>query len=112
MFIFSLDFCTWKVHIKIKGDIYEPGKHSLGGGNYKYVLGLGWAAYLLGVFKDKISIDDYNDILKNVIMADVYRTTPFPELRDYQNDDVLFLLKYRTGLYCVNTGYGLVVLPS
>ncbi len=86
--------------------IYEPGKHSLGGGNYKYVLGLGWAAYLLGVFKDKISIDDYNDILKNVIMADVYRTTPFPELRDYQNDDVLFLLKYRTGLYCVNTGYG------
>lgn len=86
--------------------IYEPGKHNLGNGLYRYVCGLGWTAYLLGIFKEKITVDEYNAVLHQVLLADSYRTTPFQELRDYQNDDVLFLLKYKLGLMCVNTGYG------
>lgn len=86
--------------------IYDPGKHSLGNGMYTYSLGLGWAAYLLGVFKDRLSKDDYNGIVNEVIFADTYRDVPFPELRDYQNSDVLFMLKYRTGLFQCNTAYG------
>ena len=86
--------------------IYDPGRHSKGNGTFQYVLGIGWACYLLGIFKDKMSTEDYNNILNSCILADSFRTTPFKELRDYQNDDVLFLLRYRVGLYVVNTGYG------
>jgi len=86
--------------------IYDPGRHSKGNGTFQYVLGIGWACYLLGIFKDRMSTEDYNNILNSCILADSFRTTPFKELRDYQNDDVLFLLRYRVGLYVVNTGYG------
>ena len=86
--------------------IYNPGRHSIKGGLYRYELGLGWAAYLLGVFKDKLSADNYNYIIDNIIRSDSSPRYPFHELRDYQNDDVLFLLKYRIGLMTVNTGYG------
>lgn len=101
-------YCAWKkqydwVHKIIK--VYEPTKHSITGG-YRYVLGIGWAGYLLGVFKEYMSKENYDDILYNIVLADSYRTAPFPELRDYQNDDILFLLKYRVGLVTVNTGYG------
>ena len=60
----------------------------------------------MGALKDKLSVDDYNGIASNIIMADTYRTVPFSELRDYQNDDVLFLLRHRRGLMQVQTGYG------
>ena len=75
-------------------------------GLYKYVINPGWAGYLLGVLDNKISITDKEGILKYVIRSDNYRTQPFSELRDYQNDDVLFLLRYRRGLFQVQTGYG------
>lgn len=71
-----------------------------------YEIGPGWAGYLLGVFKGKISSDCYNQILKDVVYSEFYREAPFPELRDYQNSDILFLLKYKRGLMTVNTGYG------
>ncbi len=85
--------------------IYNRGKHELGDGKYKFVLGLGWAAYVMNVFSRLISIDDWND-LRAAIMTDSYRDVPFPNLRDYQNSDVLFLLKYKIGLFQVNTSYG------
>ena len=57
-----------------------------------YEIGPGWAGYLLGIFKEKLSSDDYNQILKDVVYSEFYREAPFPELRDYQNSDILFLL--------------------
>lgn len=86
--------------------IYEPGAHSMPGGLYKYELGLGWCGYLFSALENRISKDDKEKLLKEVIVADYYKNTPFPGLRDFQNDDVLFLLKYRMGLVTVNTGYG------
>lgn len=86
--------------------IYEPGKNSLGNGLFEYVIGRGWTAYLLGIFQNRLSKDNYNYLLNEVLMADTYRNFPFPELRDYQNEDILFLLKYRVGNCTVNTGYG------
>lgn len=77
-----------------------------GDGTFRYEVGLGWTAYILGIFKDKMGKDDYDRILKEVILSESYRTAPFPNLRDYQNDDILFLLKYKIGLMVVNTGYG------
>ena len=88
--------------------IYEPGPHTMPKGLYKYELGLGWCCYLLGAFDNKISKDNKEQLIKDVVAADFYRTTPFTNLRDYQNEDVLFLLKYRMGLMNVYTGYGKV----
>lgn len=86
--------------------IYDPGKHTLPDGTFTYSVGLGWAGYLLGVFKDKLSAEDYHGIISEIVYADTYRDIPFPGLRDYQNQDVMFLLKHRTGLFQCNTGYG------
>lgn len=74
-------------------------------GIFKYELGLGWAAYLMTTFAAYITQDEY-ERLRNAIVADSYRDIPFPGLRDYQNEDVLFLLKYRIGLFSTNTSYG------
>ena len=86
--------------------IYEPGTHSLPGGLYKYELGLGWCCFILNTLENRISKDNKEQLLKEVVASDFYKTTPFTNLRDYQNEDVLFLLKYKIGLVTVNTGYG------
>lgn len=88
--------------------IYEPrrGKKAKSG---IFEIGPGWAGYLLGVLKSYIPSEQYNQILLDVVYAETYRQVPFPNLRDYQNDDVLFLLKYKRGLMTVNTGYGLAL---
>ena len=70
-----------------------------------YTLGLGWAGYIANSFSPYITRDEYNDIV-SCVMSDTYRTQPFPELRDYQNDDVLHMLKYKIGLCGVYTSYG------
>lgn len=74
-------------------------------GVYTFILGLGWAAYIANVFKPILSDTDYNVILRT-IFADHYRTYPFPGLRDYQNEDILFILKYKRAVVQVNTSYG------
>lgn len=74
-------------------------------GNIEFTLGLGWAAFIASTFKPYISGEDYNNLL-TAIMAENYRTVPFKELRDYQNDDVLHLLKYKIGLFSCYTSYG------
>ena len=70
-----------------------------------YTLGKGWAGYVANTFSPYISGDEYNDILSS-ILSETYRDTPFPELRDYQNEDVLHMLKYKIGLCGVYTSYG------
>ncbi len=74
-------------------------------GVYTFKLGLGFAAYILNVFRPHISVSDYNDVL-SAIMSESYREAPFPNLRDYQNEDILHLLKYKVGLMSVYTSYG------
>lgn len=83
----------------------KRGGRRVSGGLFKYTLGLGWAGYVMNVFSKLISIEDYNGI-KASLMSDNYRDAPFPNLRDYQNDDMLFLLKYKIGLCQTNTSYG------
>jgi hypothetical protein len=102
-------YIPWKKqwgYVEKTAKIYEPGKHTLGGGTFKYVVGKGWTGYLLGIFKEKLSAENYTRLVLDVLKADSYRTEEFPELRDYQNQDVLYLLQHRFGLMCVNTGYG------
>ena len=74
-------------------------------GVYTFRVGLGFAAYILNVFKTYMSLDDYNDVL-SAIMSETYREAPFPNLRDYQNEDALHLLKYKVGLFSCYTSYG------
>lgn len=78
----------------------------LSDGFWYYSFGLGWAAYLINVLKPYISQSDYENVLREAIYSDSVRSMPFPMLRDYQNEDVLHLLKYRIGLLSVYTSYG------
>lgn len=74
-------------------------------GLYVFVFHYGWASYLMRVFKGYLSVDDYNDLLK-ILVAETHRELPFPKLRDYQNEDVLYLLKYKIGLFSCFISYG------
>ena len=88
---------------KISGHIFK--RKLTRGGHVYFEVGIGWAFYILTVFKDFILKDDYDAVLKEIVQPS-YRTVPFKELRDYQNEDVLHLLKYKFGLYSCYTGYG------
>lgn len=81
-------------------------KNDPNGYTHKFIIGRGWVSYLLGVLKDNISKENWDYLCKEVLLMPSYRETPFDNLRDYQNSDVLFLLKYRTALLQVNTGWG------
>lgn len=74
-------------------------------GIWTFEISRGWAAFIAQVFRNKLSREDYKEIL-SCIYANSYRTMPFPNLRDYQNTDILHMLKYRFGLATLNTGYG------
>ena len=74
-------------------------------GIWRFHIGLGFAAYIINVFKNYISSDDYNDVLR-AVMSETYREVPFPNLRDYQNEDALHLLRYKIGLMGCYTSYG------
>lgn len=81
----------------------RPGPNKDGVWTFK--LGLGWTAYVTAVFKNQITAAERTDLL-TYILSDSYRTTEFPMLRDYQNTDILHMLKYKIGLFTVHTGYG------
>lgn len=103
------EYITWKKEwglVTKKVKIYKGRKKTDGYGNYYYIIHRGWAAYLLGALKDRVSPEDFHELKMNTLLVPNYRTAPFKELRDYQNEDVLYLLKYRVGLMTVNTGYG------
>lgn len=85
--------------------IYD--KKSTKNGVTTFILGLGWTGYLINVFSPYITKQEYDNLLKDAIFSpDSPRDIPFPELRDYQNEDVLHVLKFRRGLMTVQTGYG------
>jgi hypothetical protein len=88
---------------EIKVTLYESGRTSKG--STKLILNIGWGVLILNLYKDYISPDDKNKILRTIYQTN-YRTTPFSNLRDYQNDDILHLLKYKYGLFCNYTSYG------
>ena len=83
--------------------IYD--KKTTKNGLITFTLGLGWAGYVANTLSAYISGDDYNCLLRSII-SDEYRTDPFPELRDYQNEDILHMLKFKVGLCGVYTSYG------
>lgn len=89
----------------IKGKIYDKKHHDKNTSHYFFQLGIGWAGYIVNVLKPYLPVDDYNQIV-NCARRDVYRSIPFKELRDYQNEDVLHLLKYKFGLFSCPTSYG------
>ena len=84
--------------------IYEKRKTDKG--ITTYYIRRGWVCYLINTFIQRISRDEYNSLLHDVIYSDSYRQFGFSGLRDYQNEDVLHLLKYRFGLHNCYTGYG------
>ena len=86
--------------------LYENRVKADSNGIYTFILGLGWAGYLVNVLKNYMSKQDYDDIIVNAIYSDEIRTAPFDKLRDYQNDDTLYMLNYRVGLFCCYVGYG------
>lgn len=89
--------------------VYDGNKPPLmdpDSGTWTYTIGLGWAAYLINVLKPYITQEDLDNLLNDAIYSESFRDYPFPELRDYQNTDVLHLLKYRLGLFTCYTGYG------
>lgn len=95
----------WGQVIK-KTKLYEDKRLKITNGILTLHINFGYAAYLINVFKNHISQDCFENILNNVIYNPSYRTIPFQELRDYQNEDVLHVLKYRLGLFSVYTSYG------
>ena len=95
---------NWDIDKKDNTLIYDKVNKSHGMWDFK--LGLGWAGYILGMFEKYMDPNDYRELLKDAIYSEEVRTIPFPELRDYQNEDVLHLLKYRVGLFSCYTGFG------
>lgn len=91
--------------MKVESKIYDKKKLLPEKGLYHFQVGRGFASYLIGILKDFISREDL-DRLMSVLYQTNYRTQEFPQLRDYQNQDVLHLLKYRFGLFTCYTGYG------
>lgn len=102
-------WCPWTKSFReeeVINKIYDnPRRIGPIAGVWRFEIGKGWAAFLAQMFKGKIDSESYKNILR-IILADSYRTLPFSGLRDYQNEDVLHLLKYKIGLASLNTGYG------
>lgn len=96
---------------KTHGKIYNRRKTDQKTGHIYFEIGIGWTAYLINLFGQYMYEDDVNQ-LKAAVCQDNPRTFPFTELRPYQNDDVLHLLKYRFGLVSVYTGYGKTAVIS
>lgn len=96
---------TWAT-IKQIDKIYDnTRKYGPKQGIYTFEIGLGWTAYIATTFKNLISKEDYDKIVRS-IYADTYPIHPFPGLRDYQNEDMLFILKYNRAIVQTNTSYG------
>lgn len=88
-----------------KSSIYESSRVSKKSGLTKIKFKIGWGLLILNMFKSYLSPDDKQKILDTIYSKNI-RVAPFPNLRDYQNDDVLHLLKYKYGLFSCYTGYG------
>lgn len=78
--------------------------HKIGIG-WRYKFKLGWGVFIINQYKDKIGIENMTRISRT-LYSEQYRTAPFSNLRDYQNQDVLHYLKYKYGLFSCYTSYG------
>lgn len=85
--------------------LYQNTRSYNKGDHFVFELRLGWISYLLAVFKDKLNQDEYNGLV-SMLLSPYYRTVPFPNLRKTQNDDILFILKYKRAIIQTNTNYG------
>lgn len=101
-------FIPWKKSFgELTTTIKIYDKKTTKSGIVTYTLGLGWAGYIINVFSPYITKETYDSILRDAIYVDeAPRDIPFPELRDYQNEDILHILKYKRGLLNVYTSYG------
>lgn len=75
------------------------------GSGWRYRFKLGWGVFIINQYKDKIGVENISRIAKT-LYSESYRTTEFPNLMDFQNQDVLHLLKYKYGLFSCYTSYG------
>lgn len=90
----------WR-YTKVAKKVYE-GKKSR---HPHYYFKPGWGMLIYQTFRNQLGPEDADKLLKSMYSTG-YRTTKFPGLRDYQNDDLLHVLKYRYGIYQCYTGYG------
>jgi hypothetical protein len=91
------------VYQTVSRNIYDSC-HSIHNG-WRYKFKLGWGVYIINMYRSSIGVDNINKIM-DTLYSKNYRIEPFPNLRDYQNDDVLHLLKYKYGLFSCYTSYG------
>lgn len=90
---------------KKKHKIYDGYMKDKTTGHEFFQVGIGWASYILITFQCLMSQEDYDSVVR-AIYRENYRDTPFPELKDIQNQDILHILKYRRALASLYTGYG------
>lgn len=74
-------------------------------GHYNFSVKRGFTCYLLNVLKPYITQDEA-DLLLSLVFSEEKREIPFKNLLDIQNEDILYLLKYKFGLFSCYTGYG------
>lgn len=102
----GFDFRKGRVDFKtVRKKIYNRTLKNQKTGTQYFEVGIGWAAYILGILGAYLPMEDVEGI-KREIYSPTHRVLPFPNLRDHQNSDMLHLLKYRYGLCTVTTGYG------
>lgn len=97
-------FKRWETKDVIE-KLYENTRSYKKNGRFIFCLGQGWIPLILTLFKNIIDQETYNNLM-SLVFAPNSRTIKFPLLRDYQNEDILFMLKYRRGLLQVTTGFG------
>ena len=85
--------------------IYEEKRATKHNGIYTFTVKKGFTCYLAMVLKPYIS-KEQSDLLLNSIYSPTSLKIPFRNLLDIQNDDILYLLKYKFGLFTCYTGYG------
>lgn len=87
----------------VSKNIYEScNKIGIG---WRFKFKLGWGVFIINQYKDKIGVENIKRIT-DTLYNPSYRIFPFPNLRDFQNQDVLHLLKYKYGLFSCYTSYG------
>lgn len=85
--------------------IFDKRPKDLNNGMTLFEFSLGWVSYFARILKGIVPDDEYNQLVSSICTVNS-RTIPFQELRDYQNEDVLFMLKYKRGVCSVYTSYG------
>ena len=85
--------------------IFDKRPKTLSNGYTVFEFGIGWISYLARILKGVIPDHEYYELISTVYSNNPI-LTPFPGLRDYQNEDVLFMSKYKRGVCSVYTSYG------